>query len=112
MFGRLAIAALVLLCGGCATSQDCGSKTIVGDYTALPRLSSDAADTDIEVYRSIQGASVYTRKDSRVVIDYTNAYTNTLFGLWDKIGAMTLRVTIEPTEAGGEEEATPQAQDE
>lgn len=89
---------LCSLCGGCRTA-DCGSRTVVGSHTALPKLSSDASDLDVEVYESTEGAVVYTRKDSRVEIAYTNVYTNTLLGVWDRCGVMVLGVIIEPTEA-------------
>ena len=95
MFRRLAIAALAICALGCK-STDCGSRTVVGNHTALPKLSSDASDLDIEVYESTEGAMVYTRKDCNVKIAYTNIYTNTVLGVWHKYGTMVLGVEIEP----------------
>lgn len=102
ILGMLAslLAVANLLCG-CATA-DCGSKTVVGNHTAYPKLSSDASDLDIEVYESTEGAMVYTRKDSRVEIAYSNIYTNSLFGIWNRHGTMVLGVTIEPVEVAAE----------
>ena len=97
------VAALMIYASGCR-SADCGSRTIVGNRTVLPKLSSDASDLDVEVYESTEGAVVYTRKDSRVEIAYTNIYTNTILGVWDRWGTMLLNVTIEPTESESESE--------
>lgn len=91
------IVALSIWLTGCR-SADCGSRTVVGSHTALPKLSSDASDLDVEVYESVEGAVVYTRKDSRVEIEYANCYTNKVFGIWDKVGSMVLKVVIEPVE--------------
>jgi hypothetical protein len=101
-----AFAAVVALTSGCY-STDCGSKTIVGNHYSLPKLSSDATDFDFEIYQSTEGAVVYTRKDSLVKIDFFNAYTNHIFGVWDKVGEMKLAVEIEPLEVGATETAAP-----
>jgi len=94
--------ALVLLaiCG--CTSPDCGSKTIVGNHYALPKVSNDTSNTDIEVYESTEGAVVYTRRDSKVEIEYQNSYTNHVLWIWDKVGVMVLKVIIEPLDCSGE----------
>lgn len=91
------VIAIAVWTSGCR-SADCGSRTVVGNHTALPKLSSDASDLDVEVYESTEGAAVYTRKDSRVEITFTNNYTNTILGIWDRRGMMVLGVIIEPTQ--------------
>ena len=103
--GIIALFVVVLLCASGCRSADCGSKTVVGNHTAYPKLSSDASDLDIEVYESTEGAVVYTRKDSHVEIAYTNVYTNTILGVWERRGAMTLGVTIAPCETVAESAA-------
>lgn len=102
LLASLALLACVICFGSGCYSADCGSKTIVGNHYSLPKLSSDATDFDFEIYQSTEGAVVYTRKDSLVKIDYYNAYTNHIFGIWDKVGEMKLAVEIEPLEVGGE----------
>ena len=92
---------VVALTSGCY-SPDCGSKTVVGNHYSLPKLSSDSTDFDFEIYESTEGAVVYTRKDSRVGIIFSNVYTNSIFGVWNKIGLMTLAVEIEPLATEGE----------
>jgi hypothetical protein len=104
MLALLGFFTLVALTSGCY-STDCGSKTIVGNHYSLPKLSSDATDFDFEIYQSTEGAVVYTRKDSLVKIDFFNAYTNHIFGIWDKVGEMKLAVEIEPLEVGATETA-------
>ena len=103
--GIIALFVVVLLCASGCKSADCGSKTVVGNHTAYPKLSSDASDLDVEVYESTEGAVVYTRKDSHVEIAYTNVYTNTILGVWERRGAMTLGVTIAPCETVAESAA-------
>ena len=94
---------VVALTSGCC-SPDCGSKTVVGNHYSLPKISSDSTDFDFEIYESTEGAVVYTRKDSRVGITFSNVYTNCIFGIWDKAGLMTLSVEIEPLATEGSEE--------
>ncbi len=94
---------VVALTSGCY-SPDCGSKTVVGNHYSLPKISSDSTDFDFEIYESTEGAVVYTRKDSRVGITFSNVYTNCIFGIWDKAGLMTLSVEIEPLATEGAEE--------
>ncbi len=94
---------VVALTSGCY-SPDCGSKTVVGNHCSLPKISSDSTDFDFEIYESTEGAVVYTRKDSRVGITFSNVYTNCIFGIWDKAGLMTLSVEIEPLATEGAEE--------
>ena len=101
LLASLALLACVICFGSGCYSTDCGSKTIVGNHYSLPKLSSDATDFDFEIYQSTEGAVVYTRKDSLVKIDYYNAYTNHIFGIWDRVGEMKLAVEIEPLEVGG-----------
>lgn len=82
------------LCG--CMSENMGSKTIVGNHYALPKLSNEASNTDFEVYESTEGAIIATRRDSKVTIGFSNSYTNSIFGIWDKSGTMNLTVDIEP----------------
>ena len=109
--GIIALFVIVLLCASGCKSADCGSKTVVGNHTALPKLSSDASDLDVEVYESTEGAVVYTRKDSHVEIAFTNNYTNTILGIWERRGAMTLGVTIAPCEVVDGRGDAPQAEE-
>ena len=101
LLASLALLVCVICFGSGCYSTDCGSKTIVGNHYSLPKLASDATDFDFEIYQSTEGAVVYTRKDSLVTIDYYNAYTNHIFGIWDRAGEMKLAVEIEPLEVGG-----------
>lgn len=93
-----ALCAMCILCG--CYSADCGSKTVVGNHYSLPKISSDATNFDFEIYESTEGAVVYTRRDSLVRIDFSNVYTNRIFGIWNKFGVMNLSVEIEPLEVG------------
>lgn len=101
------IAAAALCCAylcGCM-SENMGSKTIVGNHYALPKLSNEASNTEFEVYESTEGAVIATRRDSKVTIGFSNSYTNSIFGIWDKSGTMTLTVDIEPLAVDAPSEA-------
>ena len=80
---------------GCA-SEYTGSRTVVGEQTALPELSDSSDSVSLRVYESVKGAKVWTAKDCNVHIAYTNAYTNTYFGILESRDYMTLSVKIEP----------------
>lgn len=87
--------ALSTMLAGCM-GENVGSRTIVGNHYALPKLSNESTNTEFEIYESTEGAVVYTRRDSKVTIDFSNCYTNTILGIWDKAGTMRLTVGIEP----------------
>lgn len=92
----VAILAVAIL-AGCA-SENTGSRTIVGEQMALPELSDSADSVSLRIYESVKGAKVWTAKDCNVSINYTNAYTNTYFGILESRDYMTLKVKIEPCE--------------
>ncbi len=85
---------LIFLCAGCVTEQ--GSRTVVGNHYSLPTLSSVNDEFDLKIYESTEGAVVTTRKNSLVEITYCNVYTNSICGVWDKVGEMKLAVRVEP----------------
>ena len=102
-----ATVALVAAFAGC-TSSYTGSRTIVGEQFALPELSDSSDSVSLRVYESVKGAKVWTAKDCNVTIAYTNAYTNSYFGIAEARNYMTLHVEIEPCEVtptGGAPEA-------
>ena len=100
---RLCFAVLALaLLAGCA-NPNTGSRTVVGEQTALPELSDSADTVSLRVYESVKGAKVWTAKDCNVNIVYTNAYTNTYFGVFESRDYMTLSVKIEPCETRAED---------
>ena len=93
------------LLAGC-TSEYTGSRTVVGEQTALPELSDSSDSVSVRVYESVKGAKVWTAKDCNVRIAYTNAYTNTYFGILESRDYMTLTVEIEPCEVAPLEDRT------
>ena len=73
---------------------------------ALPELSDSSDSVSVRVYESVKGAKVWTAKDCNVTIAYTNAYTNSYFGIFDMRDSMTLAVKIEPCEVAPLEDGT------
>lgn len=86
---------LLIVCTGC-TIGETGSRTIVGSHFALPKFASTGGEVECQIYESTEGATVVTRKDSRVKVVYSNIYTNIYFGIMNKAGKMTLDVEVEP----------------
>ncbi len=97
---------LISVCAGCVNA-DTGSRTVIGNHYALPKVSTTGGEVEFNLYESTEGAVVTTRKDLRVAITYSNAYTNSILGVWEKFGKMTLEVEVEPLEVGGNS-ATPE----
>lgn len=102
MLGAILAAALL---AGCALGYT-GSRTVVGEQTALPELSDSSDSVSVRVYESVKGAKVWTAKDCNVTIVYTNAYTNSYFGIFEMRDSMTLAVKIEPCEVSTPTEDT------
>ena len=94
---HLAIITLAAALCGCV-SEYTGSSIVVGEQLALPEVSDASDDLTVRVYETIKGAKIYTRKDNAVTVEYTNAYTNTYFGIVKSEDSMTLKVVVEPTE--------------
>ena len=95
---RPAIAAIALLSAaiGCKTDENHGLTIIVGDHFALPKITQDSTNTEIEIYESTKGAVVKCRKDCAVTVTYDMACTNSFALLYDSKSAMKLSVHAEP----------------
>lgn len=88
--------AIVGLCVcGCITEYT-GSRTVVGEQMALPEVSNLSDSITLRIYESVKGAKVWTAKDSKVTINYSNSYTNSYFGICQTQDTMKLDVVIEP----------------
>lgn len=92
---KIFLIAMMAGLAGCITEYT-GSRTVVGEQTAFPEISDASDSLAVRVYESVKGAKVWTAKDCRVTINYSNAYTNTYFGIMETQDAMHLDVTIEP----------------
>ena len=98
-----AFAAVLCLLGGCM-SENTGSSTIVGEQIALPEITDSSDSIAVRVYESIEGARVWTARDSKVSIYYENVYTNDYMGMFTTRKSMQLYAEIEPLEVGGGED--------
>lgn len=104
----LAILAIGAVCGGCkAFYENAGSHTRVGSLTAPVEVSEPSDSITVRALYSMDGADVYTAKDSLVKIRYRNAYTNDYFAIVKTRGVQDLEVEIEPlaTDAASETNA-------
>lgn len=97
----IAIVCVALALCGCYT-KNAGSYTVVGEHTMLPELSDAGDNIAVRIYQSVEGAKVWTAKNSIVKIRYDNSYTNTYAGVIEKIGKMGLEVEINPVENDSE----------
>ena len=104
----LIVAIASLMFAGCSTNT--GTYAIVGKVSA-PIDVSDSADTvNVRMLFSLTGAKVWSAKNSRVKMTYTNIYTNSyIFGMVEDGGAQNFGVEVDPTvdeaEEGVEESA-------
>ena len=94
----LALAAVALLflalCGGC---KNAGTYAVVGELDA-PVDISDGSDTiNVRALFSLTGAKVWSARNSRVEMTYTNSYTNAYFGIVEKRGVQRFGVKVLPT---------------
>jgi len=87
---------------GCALSgcrafyENAGSRTVVGSVTSPIEVSEPTSSCNIRALYSMDGADVYTAKDSLVKIVYRNSYTNNYFAIVKTQGNQDLEVEIEP----------------
>ena len=96
LVGTLAAA---LLLGGCGST---GTYAIVGKVDAPIELSDSADTINIRALFSMTGAKVWSARDSRVKMTYTNVYTNSsIFGLVEDRGAQNFDVEVEPLDVSG-----------
>lgn len=89
------------LLSGCI-SEYSGSSITVGEEDALPEISNASDTIKVKVFQSIKGARVWTAKDSKVYIKYSNSYTNTYFGIATFSDSMDLKVKIESLQCDSE----------
>lgn len=91
----------VALCGCKAFYENAGSHTKVGSLTAPIEVSDGSDSITVKALYSMDGADVYTAKDSLVKIKYRNAYTNDYFAIVKTRGVQDLEVEIEPLDCSG-----------
>ena len=84
----------LLFCG----CRNTGTYAVVGELDA-PVDISDGSDTiNVRALFSLTGAKVWSAKNSRVEMTYTNCYTNAyLFGMVEKRGKQDFGVKVDPT---------------
>lgn len=88
---------LALYCTGCkAFYENAGSHTRVGSLTAPVEVSEPSDSLVVRALYSMDGADVYTAKDSLVKITYCNSYSNDYFAIVKTHGKQDLSVEIEP----------------
>jgi len=96
------LAAVIAVSGCKAFYENAGSHTKVGSLTAPVEVSDGSDSITVKALYSMDGADVYTAKDSLVKIKYRNAYTNDYFAIVKTQGVQDLEVEIEPLDVGGE----------
>lgn len=93
---------------GCAFNEDSGASVTVGEVFNLPEITTPSGEFKIRIFQDVNGAHIWTAKDSRVTVKFhtvtTNDYTIARTGANTK-----LDVVVEPTEtaSNAEGEKTP-----
>lgn len=99
----------IALCAALGAALLCGCKSTgvyanVGDVSAPVEISDSSDTINVRALFSLTGAKVWSAKDSRVKIAYTNCYTNVYFGVIDRRGIQGFGVEVNPTVDEAEEE--------
>lgn len=100
-----AIVAVALFCG-CSTLmyKNGGSAGRVGDMTAPIEISDGTDSFTCKLLFGMNGAYWYTRKDSKVTVEYDNIYTNSYIGCVSTRGNQHLKVVVKPLYVGDYED--------
>ena len=91
-------AAIAFLTGGC---RNAGTYAVVGDLNAPVDISDGSDTVNVRALFSLTGAKVWSARDSKVAMTYTNVYTNAYFGIVDTQGSQGFRVEVEPLDVSG-----------
>lgn len=95
----IAIGAMML--SGCkAFYENSGSHTVVGSLTAPVEVTEPTSSCNIKALYTMDGADVWTSRDSIVRIKYANVFTNNYFYIVKTHGKQDLEVEIEPLDTG------------
>ena len=88
--------------------RNAGTYAVVGDIFSPVDLSDGSDTVTVRAGFSLTGAKVWSARDSKATMTYTNAYTNCYFGVVEKTGRQDFHVEVAPLAVGGEEESAPQ----
>lgn len=88
----------VCFAGGCRSivGEHTGSSVIVGNHLMLPEVSSVSDTYSFRLLRTLKGMWVWTGKDYRIELEYTNAYTNKYLGMIETRDFMSMKATLIP----------------
>lgn len=88
----------VLLTQGCRSivGEHTGSSIIAGEHLMLPEVSSVSDTYSFRVLRTLKGMWVWTGKDYKIELEYTNSYTNKYLGMIETRDSMSMKATLIP----------------
>lgn len=93
------VAVFASLITGCKSFyQNAGSRTRVGNLSTPIEFSAPSDSFTIKAMFDMNGADVYTAKDTTVWVSYENSYTNSYFGIIERTGVQALEVELTPSE--------------
>lgn len=96
----LIVALLAILACGC---RNAGTYAIVGDLNAPVDISDGSDTVNVRALFSLTGAKVWSARDSKVTMTYTNIYTNAYFGIVDTHGIQNFHVETEPLDVSDQQ---------
>ena len=89
---------MVFLCG-CLSEND-GLRVTIGENQILPQMSTLDGEMSINVYESVKGMNLLSRKDCLVDFEYSEVHTNSFFGVVETRGHMIVKGRVEPLQVG------------
>ena len=100
MTKTMAVIAFAALIAGCASIYDnAGAKVRMGSVLAPIEISEPTSSVKARALYSLDGIDFYAAKNCIASMSYTNAYTNSYFGVIETTGVQSGEISIQPTEA-------------
>lgn len=97
-----AIASAAILAGCASFYEHAGAKVRMGSVLAPIEISEPTSSVKARALYSLDGIDFYAAKNCVASMSYTNAYTNSYFGVIETTGVQSGEISIQPTEADAE----------
>lgn len=96
----IAIASAAILAGCASIYDNAGAKVRMGSVLAPIEISEPTSSVKARALYSLDGIDFYAAKGCIASMSYTNAYTNSYFGVIETTGVQSGEISIQPTEVG------------
>ena len=98
----IATASVALLAGCASFYENAGAQVRMGSVLAPIEISEPTSSVKARALYSLDGIDFYAAKNCVASMSYTNAYTNSYFGVIETTGVQSGEISIQPTEASAD----------